>query len=431
MMASSMISTLLCDFPLPNMMTVRQEFPATSIPLQVIPDTVWAQLDARFSHLIRPGMSVAITGGSRGISNIALITKSIVDYVKSKGANPFVFAAMGSHGGATAQGQLEVLGGYQLTEDYLGCPVRSSMEVCCLGKTEDGTQVYLDRCSCEADATILCNRVKPHTDFRGDFESGLVKMAVIGMGKQVGADAAHETGFRSFPTLLPELGRYIFQHSNIIGGLAIVENALEQTATLSALTCQEILEQEPELLRQARENMPRILLEDIDALIIGRAGKDVSGNGIDPNVTGRFTIAELAKEKAPRIGILELTEATHGNFNGIGLADLITQRLFDQCDLDATYPNALTSTVLADVKLPFIVANDKECFQAAIKTCNGIDRENPRVVYIPDTLHLEHILVSEALLEQAQKDSRLTVTGSAAPIAFDEEGNMKKDRPHD
>lgn len=425
-MATHVISSLARDIPLPDMLPVRQQFYDGRIPKDELASTVFRELDESFGAAIKPGMSVAITGGSRGIADIAPITRAIVDYVKQKGAKPFLFAAMGSHGGASAEGQLEVLTSFNLTEDYLGCPVRSSMEVSHIGRTENGTDVYLDKLSTEADATILVNRIKPHTDFRGDYESGLVKMAVIGMGKQVGADAAHETGFRHFPTLLPEMGRYILAHSNIIGGLAIVENGLEQTAKLRGLDPQGILTEEPKLLEDARSYMPQILLDDLDVLIIGRAGKDVSGNGIDTNVTGRFSIPELSREKAKRIGVLELTEATHGNFNGIGHADLITKRLFDQCDLEATYPNAFTSTVLADVKIPFMVANDRECFQVAIKTCNGINRERPRVVYIQDTLHLEHILISEALREEAAGNPRLTILGGAAPILFDAEGNMQK-----
>lgn len=425
-MAATRISQLVSGIPLPKMARVKQRFPNACIPAAEISSRVFAALNLRFSTAITPGMSVAITGGSRGIANIDLITKAMVDYVKSRGAHPFLFPAMGSHGGATPAGQLEILKGYRLTEEFLGCPVRATMEVREIGRSPSGAPVFLDRFACEADATLLCNRVKPHTDFRGDYESGLVKMAVIGMGKQLGADAAHETGFRHFPRLLPELGGFILEHSNILGGLAIVENGLEQTAELCALYREEILAEEPGLLRRARANMPQILLDDLDVLIIGRAGKDISGNGIDPNVTGRFTIPELSREKAARIGILELTEETHGNFNGIGLADLITQRLFDQCDMNATYPNAFTSTVLSDVKIPFIVASDKECFQVALKTCNGIDKERPRVVYIQDTLHLEHILISEALLPDALANPGLEVLGPAAPLVFDAEGTMEK-----
>lgn len=426
-MLTNLVSPMASAIKLPKMAMVAQKFKDHCIAPESIPGLVFQQMDSCFSNKIKPGMSVAITGGSRGISNIHIITKAIVDYVKSRGAHPFLFPAMGSHGGATVQGQLDILKSYRLTEDYLGCPIRASMEVCELGKTENGTTVYLDKHSCQADATILCNRIKVHTDFRGAYESGLVKMAVIGMGKQIGADSAHETGFRNFPTLLPEMGAYIFAHSNIIGGLAILENGLEQTCKLCALEKDSILSEEPKLLVESKENLPQILFDNLDVLIIGRAGKDISGNGIDPNVTGRFTIPELSKSKAQRIGILELTEGTHGNFNGIGLADLITKRLFDQCDISATYPNAFTSTVLSDVKIPFMTASDKECFQVALKTCNVIDKANPRIVYIQDTLHLEHILVSEAMLPEASMNPSITVLEEPSPLPFDENGWMAKD----
>lgn len=423
-MPAKMISHMVSDIKLPKMALVRQTFPRDCISTKDVAAVVFAEMTRCFGGQIQSGMSVAITAGSRGIANIDLIIKAMVDFVKAQGANPFIFPSMGSHGGATVEGQLAVLESFGLTEASLGCPIRASMDVCALGQTESGTTVFLDRMACEADVTILCNRVKAHTDFRGEYESGLVKMAVIGMGKQVGADSAHQTGFRNFPKLLPEVGAFILQHSNIIGGLAIIENGLEQTSRLCALDKHQIMTEEPKLLKEAKGNMPQILLDAMDVLVIGQAGKDISGNGIDPNVTGRFTIPELSSEKAARIGILELTEGTHGNFNGIGLADLITQRLYDQCDVDATYPNAFTSTVLSDVKIPFIVANDKECFQVALKTCNGMDKDHPRLVYIQDTLHLEHILVSEALLPEALEHPRLEVLQPPTDLVFDAQGNM-------
>ncbi len=424
-MATGIISSFLADVPLPNMVKVKQHFLGTAIPREQIRAEVIAQLQQTLSAQIRPGMSVAITAGSRGIANIALITKAIVDFVKDCGAYPFVFPAMGSHGGATAEGQVTILEHYQLTESYLGCPIRASMEVCSVGKSDSGTEVYLDKLACQADATILCNRVKVHTDFRGTYESGLVKMAVIGMGKQVGAEQAHATGFAHFPQLLPELGAYIFAHSNIIGGLAILENAKEQTAKLSALCYDEILEKEPALLAQSKQWMPQLPWDNLDALLIGQAGKDISGNGIDPNVTGRFTIPSLSQSKAKRIGILALSEETHGNFNGIGLADLITQALYEQCDFEVTYPNAFTSTVISDVKIPFLVANDKEAFQLALKTCNGLDWEKPRVVYIQDTLHLEVIWISEALWEEVKTQADIQTLSAPLPLCFDANGTLQ------
>jgi hypothetical protein len=251
-------------------------------------------------------------------------------------------------------------------------------------------------------------------------------MAVIGMGKQVGADSAHESGFANFPALLPKMGAYILEHSNIIGGLAILESALEETAKLVGLPAERILEEEPKLLLESRDKMPQILADRLDVLIIGQAGKNISGNGMDPNVTGRYVISELCTDKTKRIGILELTEETHGNFNGVGLSDMITRRLFEQCDLANTYPNAVTSTVLADVKLPLILESDRECFQLGIKTCNGIDRDRPRVAYIQDTLHLEYLLVSEALLPEIRGDSRTEILSEPFELAFDANGNMNK-----
>lgn len=426
-MSDSFIASMVSTIGLPHMARIKQSFPDDSIDPNAIPALVFQEMEQCFSHEIKQGMSVAITAGSRGISNIALITKAIVDYVKSKGAAPFIFPAMGSHGGATVSGQLEILSSFQLTEEFLGCPVKASMEVCELGKTEDGTSIFLDKYACQADITILCNRVKAHTDFRGTYESGLVKMAVIGMGKQVGADSAHETGFRNFPQFLPTMGQFIFEHSNIIGGIAIVENGLEQTSKLRAIHKSNILAEEPALLVEAKEKMPQLFFDHIDLLVIGRAGKDISGNGMDPNVTGRYTIPELSTNKAQRIAVLELTEETHGNFNGVGLADLITKRLFAQCDFSATYPNAVTSTVLSDVKIPFMAESDKACMQLGIKTCNMIDKENPRIVFIQDTLHLEHILVSEAMLADAERDERVTILETGIELSFDTQDNVDLD----
>lgn len=422
----NIVSALAATTPLPKMVTVRQVLDHTHISPEHIPALVHDQLEqCGLGNRIQPGDSIAITCGSRGVANIAVITKAIVDYVKEQGGCPFVFPAMGSHGGATAEGQREILTGYGVTEDYLGCPVRATMDVDQLGKTPDGMPVFIDRYAHQADGIILCGRVKAHTAFRGPYESGILKMAVIGMGKQHGAQTVHRNGFKEMGRMLPEIGKVILDNAKVMGALALVENAFDETCIIQGMAAEEIMDKEPLLLKRSKEFLGKIFFDNIDVLVIDRIGKDISGDGMDPNITGRFAVPHLKGNiQVQHIAVLDLTEETHGNCNGLGLADVTTKRLVDKIDVDCTYPNVLTSTVLCTPKIPLFTHSDKTCIQIALRTCNYIDRANPRIVHIPDTMHLEEIEISQAMLPEALASQSIQVLSQPKDWAFNEEGNL-------
>ncbi len=422
----NVVSALAADVKLPKMAKVRQIMDHGHIPAEEIPGTTAEELErSGMRRSIRPGMTVAITSGSRGVANVAAVTKAIVDFVKDCGGEPFVFPAMGSHGGATAEGQMEILSGYGVTEEYLGCPVKASMEVDYLGDTPRGRKVYIDRFAHQADAIILCGRVKAHTAFRGPYESGIVKMAVIGMGKQHGAESVHQDGFIEMAELIVEYYDVIAEKANIIGAVALVENAFDETCRIAGLAADEILAKEPELLTYAKSRMGSIFFDNFDVLVVDKIGKDVSGDGMDPNVTGRYGPLHMNREKnIQHIAVLDLTDASHGNCCGIGLADVTTKRLVERTDVDITYPNVVTSTVLRMSNIPLFTHSDKSCIQIAVKTCNYYDRENPRIVRIRDTMHLEEIEISEAMLKEAAEMDNIEILTGPADWPFDENGNL-------
>ena len=422
----------LCEtVTLPRMVRVSQKFDHTHIEPEDIPAVIQQQLGrAEVRERIKPGMRIAITCGSRGIANIAIIVKAIVDFVKAQGAEPFVFPAMGSHGGATPEGQLEVLRSYNVTEETMGCPIRATMETVYLGNTVEGSPVFQDKYAHEADGVILCGRIKAHTTFRGPYESGLLKMAVIGMGKQHGAESVHESGFINMARVLPQFARVIFDNTNIVAGVGILENAFDQTYKLAGLTPDEIWEKEPELLKEAKSKMGRIWIENADVLVVDKIGKDISGDGMDPNVTGTFGSPESACDgspgpiKAQRTVVLDLTDASHGNANGIGVADITTKRVVDKTNVDITYPNALTSTLVNMVKMPMFGHTDEHAIKIAVRICNMIDKAHPRIVRIKNTMELGHIWVSEALVDEVKANPNMELDGEPEDWGFDENGNL-------
>lgn len=420
----NVVTRLAASTALPKMVKVRQLLDHSHIDPADIPGLVRKELEPMRAR-IKPGMSVAITCGSRGVCNIAIITRAIVDFVKDCGGEPFVFPAMGSHGGATAEGQREILTGYGVTEEAMGCPIRATMEVVQVGETEEGMPVFVDRYAYEADGIILCGRVKAHTAFRGPYESGILKMSVIGLGKQHGAEHVHQDGFSDLGRLLPMIARVVFAKTNILGAVAVAENAFDQTCILEGLLKEEIFEKEPDILRRSKERLGRIFFDDIDVLVVDRLGKDISGDGMDPNITGRYAVPYMESgKKVQHIAVLDLTEETHGNCNGLGLADVTTRRLVEKIDVDCTYPNVVTSTVLCTPKIPLFAHSDRACIQIALKTCNYIDRDNPRIVHIKDTMRLEEIEISQAMLEEALANEHIQVLGEPRDWPFDAEGNL-------
>lgn len=420
----NVLMALASEVKLPKMAEVHQIFDESHYEPEEIPSIVFSELEC-IRDRIKPGMRVAITCGSRGVANIAIVTRAIVDFVKSCKANPFCFPAMGSHGGATSEGQKNILNGYGITEETMGCPIISSMDTVFIGNLDNGQPVYVSKDAYEADGIILCNRCKAHTAFRAPCESGILKMAVIGMGKQHGAEAVHADGFSKLGEMLPILASKVFENTNILGAIALGENAFDKTCIIKGMTREKIFEEEPRVLAEAMRRQGHIFFDNIDVLVVDKLGKDLSGDGMDPNVTGRFAVPYIKGEiSVQHIAVLDLTEETHGNCNGIGLADVTTKRLVDKIDVDQTYPNVWTSTVLCTPKIPMFTHSDRSCIQVALRTCNYIDRENPRVVHIKDTNHLQEIWISEAMIDEANKNEKTIVVSEAEDWAFDSDGNL-------
>lgn len=418
------VTSIVANTALPRMVRVQQMLDHSCIAPAQIPGRVKNELEPLRGR-IRRGMRIAVTCGSRGVANIAVITRAIVDFVKDCGADPFIIPAMGSHGGATAEGQLAILYGYGVTPDAMGCPILSSMEVTQVGQTEDGLPAYVDCNALAADGILLCGRVKAHTAFHGAYESGVIKMGVIGLGKQKGAQALHRDGLSQFATLIPAVAKVIFEKVNVIGGLAVAENAFDETFLIEGMATEQFFEREPKILRAAKERMGCIFFDDIDVLVVDRIGKDISGLGMDPNVTGRYCVPYIKPGKrVQHIAVLDLSEESHGNCNGIGIADVTTLRFAKKVDLDETYPNAVTSTVLNAIKMPMIAPSDRTCIQVALRTCNHYDRAHARIVRIRDTMNLEEIEISEAMLGEAMHNEHVRVIGEPREWMFNEQGNL-------
>ena len=381
---------------------------------------------ARLDELIPPRARIAIAVGSRGIDNLVSIVREVVAYVKGRGAQPFIVPAMGSHGGATAEGQTEVLAAYGVSEQTVHAPVHATMEVVELQKGDLPISVFMDRHAYESDGVILINRIKPHTDYHGRYESGLMKMALIGLGKREGALAVHRFGVLGLRELIGPGARRVFAEGKILGGVGLVEDAYHGTMAVKVLRANEIAEEEPQLLELARKQMPRLPVKAIDVLVIDRMGKDISGVGMDPNITGRIGVNGEHDPDAPQIGamiVCDLTDQSHGNAIGVGLADVITRRLYDKIERDATYANVITSSFLERGKIPVAVASDREAFEVALRSCGQVSNGRERIVRILDTLHLEDIYVSPAVLDELRDAPSIDVVETEAEM-FDEAGSL-------
>jgi hypothetical protein len=412
------------------MFKARQFFDPCHIATEDIPAALEAHLSRpELGDPVRPGKRYAITCGSRGVANIALITRALVAFVKSWGASPFVVPAMGSHGGATAEGQRALLATYSLTEESLGCPIVSSMETVMIGETEPGPggkryPVRIDKNAAAADGIIVAGRIKPHTDFRGPYESGLMKMMAIGLGKREGAEICHERGFGYMAEMIPLFGAAILKYAPVVLGLGILENALGQTRRFAALRPDEIAAREPLLLDEARSCQPLIPFDSADLLVVDRIGKDISGDGMDPNITGPSPCSPWVTGglRAGRTVVLDLSEETHGAAMGIGAAHTTTRRLFNKIDFEATYVNAVTSRGIDFARIPCVLESDREAVQFALRTCIGADPSRPRIIRIADSLHTETMWISEAMEGEAR--GRLEILGGPEDWPFDREGNL-------
>ena len=422
------VSRLLRDVPLPNMFHAAQRFPDAHIERADIEKTIFEEIErSGMGARIKPGMRIAVTAGSRGIRNVDEITRSVVACVKSYGAQPFIVPAMGSHGGATAEGQRGVLAGYGITEETMGCPILSSMETVLLGYSELGKPVYMDRNAYESDGVILSCRLKPHNAFRGKVESGPCKMMTVGLGKQKGAEQVHSDGMDIIAKNIPTMAKVTLGTGKILFAIPCLENAYDQTLMFEAIPAERILEREPELLKIAFANMPSILVGEGDVLIVDNIGKNFSGTGVDPNITGTFsTPYATGGVQVQRTCFLNLTEESHGNSLGIGLASAITRRIFDQIDADAMYTNCMTSTVIKSAMVPCVMSTDKEAIQFCLRTCNRIDKLNPRVIRIMNSLHVGQVMLSAAYYDDVRggKYSGLTALDAPEALTFDQEGTL-------
>lgn len=409
----------------PRMALVKQssDIPAIEDVVTVVRQEIAAL------NLKPPGQArIAIAVGSRGISNHALVVKTIADELKALGTKPFIVPAMGSHGSATAEGQIMVLETLGITEKNMGVPICSSMEVVQLGITATGIPVLIDKIAFESDGIVLVHRVKAHTDFDGAIESGMMKLITIGLGNHQGAQMAHRFAVqRGFNQVIPVVARFVLQKAPVLFGLGLVENFYHKTAIIKAAKPDQLEETEKELLREAKRMMARIPFATLDVVIVQEIGKKISGTGMDTNVVGRmYNVAEPEAEfpKYTRIVALDLAEDTYGNAVGIGMADLTTRRLVDKIDYKATAINCLAGSAPEKGRVPITMESDKDAITAALMLCGPVTQENARMVWIKNTLELEQFYISEALLPEIRGNPNIEVIAGLAMLPFAADGNL-------
>jgi hypothetical protein len=413
------------DFRLPRMFRARQLFARDRL------ENIEAEVAVQLEKFPAAGVAekrIALTAGSRGVADQARILRAVADALKAKGAEPFIVPGMGSHGGATAEGQREFIAGYGITEEAMGVPILSSMEVTRLGTTASGFPVYCDRNASEADFVLPVHRVKPHTDFKGQIESGLCKMMVIGLGKHRGATHIHRLGLSVFATLIPEAAQIFLDSGKVLGGVAVVENAYDETMLIEAVLPENLIAREKELLVKAKEVMAKFYLDSIDALIIEEVGKDISGAGMDSNITARPVTGEPGFEACPikRIALLGISEQSHGNAIGFGVADVVTARFMGQVDLAATYINALTSRGLEAIRIPMIANDDRDAVKICVHCSHGVEPAKAKIVQIANTLRMSELLLSEPYLPLIRNDRRFETLSDPEPMCFDAEGALAR-----
>jgi hypothetical protein len=411
----------------PNMYRIRQSFDRTRV--QDIPGTVKSELGKlNLGQKVKPGQTVALTAGSRGVANIAVILKAAAEYFRALGAKPFIFPAMGSHGGAKAEGQSALIAHYNVTEAFTDAPIVSSMEVVEISRTGDGVPVFIDRNASQADWIVVVGRIKPHTKFKAPIESGLMKMMAIGMGKQKGAEHYHKAAIQyGFAKIIVDAGREVLRKAPVICGIGLVENGYDETAIIEAIKPEEIEARERQLLAVAKEMMPRLPFNEIDLLIVDEMGKNISGTGMDPNVTGRNRdiLGIFPTPVNPkRLFVRDLTPDSNGNATGIGLADLTTKRLVDKINYQATYMNCITGISLEKAAVPMFFETDRECIQTALGSVGLTPPEKSRIVRIKNTLQIDEVEVSAAYAAEFPARKELEVLAGPQPMAFDGRGNL-------
>lgn len=389
---------------------IRREYDDTSIfdPAE----TTTTQLKV-YCPQVHKGMKITIAVGSRGIADIAAVTKATVEYVKSRGAVPVIIPAMGSHGGATPQGQKNILAEYGITEETMRAPIDAAMDVAAIDNGTNSFKVFMSKPAWESDGVIVINRIKPHTDYHGNYESGLAKMLVIGLGKHAQALEMHKYGVRGLREYLPDAARCIISTGKILTGVGLIENRSEQLCHIEVIPGSAVMEREPILLKMAAENMPRLPVKDIDLLIVDFIGKNFSGTGLDTNIIGRMRIPGEEEPDFPsvkRMFVRDISPQSHGNALGIGLADVITRKLFEKINFEAMYENAITSTFLERIKIPLVAVNDRQAVMIALRSCGPIPHEELRIVRIRNTLHINELYVSNAVYESLQPNDKALKT---------------------
>jgi Domain of unknown function (DUF362) len=411
---------------IPRMSRVHQRFPRPRV------DDVAAAVRAELGRLdlrarVRTGGRIAVTAGSRGIRDIVPILRAVVEVVGEAGAEPLLVAAMGSHGGGTEEGQRRLLEHLGVTPQSVGAPIATSMETVELGRTPSGFVAYCDRHAAACDGILVVNRLKPHTAFGAPFGSGLMKMLGVGLGKAPGATQIHQQGPGQMAAAIREIAECVIATGRVCAGLAVLENAYDETARVVAVGPEHIPAAEVELFPEARSLMPCLPVDQMDLLIVDEVGKNYSGTGMDVNVIGRWRIAGLAEPLAPhaeRIVALRLSAASEGNAQGIGLADFTTKALVDQIDFGATYLNCIVSTYVQRGMLPMVLATDRDAIFAALGSLGMADPPRARIVRVPNTLHLEDVWVSEALVETLRDAPHVAAVAPPEPLRFDEDGRL-------
>ena len=397
-------------------------------PIEDLEGALRTKLDEfNLKNLLKPNETVAITAGSRGINNLSTMLRTLVTYLKELNTSPFIIPAMGSHGGGTAEGQQQILTDYGITEETMGCPIKASMEVVEIGDSEFGTPVYLDKYASLADKIIVINKINSHSEFIGEVESGLSKMCLIGLGKHKGAIAYHQIIDRfGWPRVSESILKVVLENAPIICGIAIIQNINNQPSQLHILHPNEFSTKEPVLLKNYKENIDHLPFKELDLLIVDEMGKNIFGAGMDTNITGR---KEGSSMNVRWLFVRDLTEESHGNSQGVGLADFTTKRLVDKIDFDKMYTNALTARRTDSCKLPIFLENDKEVMNAIYDMLTEEERSTFRMIWIKNTLELEKIFVSECFFDQIESRANLKFVGNAESIKFDESGflvNSKK-----
>lgn len=412
----------------PHMFRLRQKFDLTRV--HDVPGEVLAQLARlELAGKVKPGESVAITAGSRGIANISVILRSLVEHLKGLGTRPFIVPAMGSHAGATAEGQEQFLESYGITESLVGCPIRSTMETVVVCQTAEGFPVHFDRFAYEADHVVVVNRVKPHTRFVGEIESGLMKMMLIGLGKCEGAAVYHRAiQDYSFGQIIRSVVGEVMQNCKVLAGLAILENAHDETALIEAVLPEQFESRERDLLTRARQWMARLPFQHVDILLVDQIGKNISGSGMDTNVVGRrFNDHAAAEDEFPKITVIALrglTPETHGNAIGMGIAEFCKSQLLRETDFDITRLNTIISTHLTAAMQPLDYETDREILDIALGAIGLVDPPNAKIVWIRNTLDLAQMECSAAYLEEARKRDDLEILSELRPLPLGADGNL-------